>query len=355
MTAIRRLVVIHTAFLGDIVLALPMVQVLKRSMPNTSIAFVAIPASCAVLQNHPGIDRIIEYDKKGKARGVRGFFSCVNELREFDAAIVPHRSLRSALLPFLAGIKLRIGFSTSAGSFLFTNKVKHESQKHEILRNLGLLKPLGIDPAYEPPLLYPSAKDRMVVEQLLGTAFPSHGSGKAMVAVAPGSVWNTKRWPEEYFGRLIGQLRGDGRKVVLLGGSEDSDLCERLRAGNREVFNAAGKLTVLQSADLIRRSDVLVSNDSAPMHLGVSMGTPVLAIFGATVPEFGFAPVGEQNRIHQTDGLACRPCSIHGGDRCPIGTFECMLRITPEQVFQTVVEMLHHSKKGGVSHDQDNS
>jgi len=98
----RRIVVIHTAFLGDTILALPMVQALKRHISDSFVSFVAIPASCALLANHPSINQVIEYDKRGKSRGLRGFLRCVKQLKEgrFDTAIVPHRSLRSALLPY---------------------------------------------------------------------------------------------------------------------------------------------------------------------------------------------------------------------------------------------------------------
>jgi heptosyltransferase-2 len=240
-----------------------------------------------------------------------------------------------------------VGFSTSAGRFLFTKIATYDPDKHEILRNLKLLGELDIHAPFERPMVYPSEADRTLVVQMLVDRFGLGWEEQTLIAVAPGSVWNTKRWPEEYFQELIRLLADRHLNIALVGGKEDAGLCERLSARHPRVMNAAGKLTVLQSADLIRRSDVLVSNDSAPMHLAVAMDTPVLAIFGATVPEFGFAPVGEQNRIQQTDGLPCRPCSIHGGKHCPIGTFECMLRITPAAVFQSVRDMLHEAGIAG--------
>ena len=130
-------------------------------------------------------------------------------------------------------------------------------------------------------------------------------------------------------------------KIVLIGGREDEALCNRIAVESKavEVYVTAGKFTLLQSAELLRRCKVLVSNDSAPMHLAVAMRTPVIALFGATVPSFGFAPYGEKDIVVQTEGLPCRPCSIHGGDKCPIGTFDCMVRISAEMVFEKVVRM----------------
>ncbi|MFI5223738.1 MAG: lipopolysaccharide heptosyltransferase II [Nitrospirales bacterium] len=354
MTQPQRILVLHTAFLGDIILTLPMVQVLKRNLPGSFISFLAIPVSAAVVRNHPSISQVIEFDKKGKDSGVSGLLRCAAMLRKenYDTAIVPHRSLRSALLPVFARIPERIGFTTSAGKFLLTKRVPYVMNRHEILRNLDLLGPLGIKGSMELPELYPSATDAETVDGMIGASLPHLSSGPGLVAIAPGSIWETKRWPGEKFAELARLLTAAGYVVALIGSKEDSALAEKIAQSEEpgRVLNAAGKLSMLQSAELIRRSGVLVSNDSAPMHAGVAMGTPVVALFGATVPEFGFGPLGPRDRIHQTQGLVCRPCSIHGGRKCPIGTFECMHRITPEQVFQTVIELMNPPRSIGKAH-----
>jgi len=330
-------VVLHTAFLGDIILAGPIAQALRGRFPNASISFVGIPAAVSILQNHPAIDMIIEYDKKGRMRGVGGLRSIIRTIRKsrFDIAVVPHRSLRSALIPFLAGIPVRIGFDTSAGRMLFTTVVPYRKDEHEVQRNLDLAVAVGASDSVEKPRLYPSGNDVDAVD-----AFLNNGNvgQHRFVTVAPGSVWFTKRWPEGSFVQLVSDIAATDLPVVLVGGSDDAELCSRIvtTVNRRQVMSAAGLLSPLQSAELIRRSIVLVSNDSAPMHMAVSVDTPVIALFGATVPEFGFAPLGEGNTILGTEGLACRPCSIHGGQRCPIVSFDCMKLITPEQVLDTV-------------------
>jgi heptosyltransferase-2 len=130
-----------------------------------------------------------------------------------------------------------------------------------------------------------------------------------------------------------------------VGGQSDVEICRRIEAHSNpdRVWSFAGELSLLESAELIRRCAVLISNDSAPMHLGVAVRTPVIAIFGATVPEFGFAPHGTHDEIVEVSGLACRPCGIHGGRRCPIGTFDCMLNITPDDVLSQVHRILRQS------------
>jgi heptosyltransferase-2 len=344
MHAPSRVLVFHTAFIGDIVLTLPLVQWLRARMPRTHISFVAIPRAAEVLANHPAVDNVIVYDKKGRDAGLKGICTLAGKLRgeKFDAALVPHRSVRSAAICRLAGIPRRIGFSTSAGRFLFTDVVEYRKEAHEIARNLSLARPLGIgEPAGELPTLHPSRTDVEAVQELLSSAQKlKHGFDSArLIGVAPGSVWNTKRWPKENFVLLIRLLLQDGWCLALIGGNEDKQLCEQIHSAvepRNRIINAAGKLTVLQSAELIHRCKVLVSNDSAPMHLAVGVRTPVVAIFGATVPAFGFAPCGKHDRVVETSGLACRPCSIHGGDVCPIKTFVCMKNILPEHVAECV-------------------
>ncbi len=195
------------------------------------------------------------------------------------------------------------------------------------------------------PRLFPSFHDRKKVALFLTENGIQHIN--QLIAVAPGSVWNTKRWSKESFVELIDKLTAKGFHVILIGGSDDVELCKQiyLSVPSKNVYSAAGKFTFLQSAELIRRCRLLVSNDSAPMHIACAVKTPVVAIFGATAPQFGFAPFGEHNAIVETLGLSCRPCSIHGTDKCPIGTFECMKRITPAQVLNYVLSLLNQQRK----------
>ncbi len=331
-----RILVFQTAFTGDVILTLPLVQVLHTLLPDVLIDFVAVPSGAQVLANHQALNHIIVYDKKGKDKGIVAAAKLVRRLRKtkYDAALIPHRSLRSAAICCLAGIPRRIGFDTSAGRWFLTDRVKYDAKRHEIVRNLCLLHSLGYeDTAMELPRLYPSAHDAGVVDEFLDWS-----GGESLVVLAPGSVWATKRWLEDRFVELARSLTHDGFAVALVGGREDVALGKRIEraVSGEKIINAIGKLTLLQSAELIRRARILVSNDSAPMHLAVAMRTPVVAIFGATVPAFGFAPVGEHDVVVETQGLTCRPCGIHGGNTCPIKTFDCMKRIQTSDVLLKV-------------------
>ncbi len=224
MTPGLRFLVFQTAFIGDVVLTLPMVQALKKEYPGASTCLVAVPSAVGVTENHPAIERVIVYDKRGAARGLRGFLALVRTLRSIDVdiAVVPHRSLRSALAVRLARVPRRIGFSTSAGRFLFTDVVAYDPDLHETDRNLSLLGPLGVRSGTGLlPDLFPSERDRECVDALLDEQrehFPGFGGGR-FVALAPGSVWMTKRWPEEYFGLLARALADDGVDCALVGGA----------------------------------------------------------------------------------------------------------------------------------------
>jgi len=343
LTSPQKILLVQTAFLGDVILTLPLVQVAKRIFPETQIDFVSVPRTAPVLHGHPAVTRVLEFDKRANDRGIPGLWRFSKKLQQerYDVALIPHRSLRSALLAKLSKIPVRVGFDTSSGRWFLTHTVPYRKDIHEIDRNISLLGPLNVSwKGRELPGLYPSDADRMVVEELL-QEIP--GDKSSLIALAPGTVWNTKRWPKERFAELARRFMADGMTVVLVGGNDDRDLCEQIcqwaespreRAGTpNRIINAAGRLSFLQSAELLRRCRLLVCNDSAPMHLAVAMRTPVVAIFGATVPEFGFAPYGDHDVVVETKGLECRPCSIHGGNACPIKTFVCMNNITSDRVY----------------------
>ncbi|MBF8247540.1 MAG: Lipopolysaccharide heptosyltransferase II [Bacteroidetes bacterium] len=346
-TRYKNILVIQTAFIGDAVLTLPLVQVLKKHFRDAELDIVVVPRSAQLFRNHPSLHRVVEYDKRGKDSGLSGFLRMVQSLKStsYQLAVIPHRSIRSSLLAKLAGIPTRVGFDRSSGRMFLTNIVRYRNELHEIDRNISLLEGLGQKhESRELPAIYPSRNDSKHVEKLLS----AHGFARSqrLIALAPGTIWNTKRWMIERFADLGKRLVANGFRVVLIGGPEDKSLCDKLVASVRSsnILNTAGEISLLQSAELLSRCRVLVSNDSAPMHIAVAMRTPVVAIFGATVPSFGFAPYGEHDVVVETTGLSCRPCSIHGGEKCPIGTFDCMNNITADRVEGEVRNLLKARK-----------
>jgi len=252
-------------------------------------------------------------------------------------AYLAQGSLRSAALAFLARVPERIGFATSAGSWLYTTRVPYRDDLHHAGRLLLLSRPNGREPTREEtqPSLAPGSAEREVVDDLLRRAGVT--PQERMIALAPGSVWATKRWP--YYVELARELARDGR-VVVVGGRDDSALAAEILAAVPTAVDATGALPMLGSAELIRRCAVIVTNDSSPLHLASAMGTPTVAIFGPTVPEFGFGPLASSSVVVGHESLPCRPCHRHGPRRCPLTHFRCMRELTAEGVAERARRLL---------------
>lgn len=334
----KRGLVIQTAFLGDVILALPMVQALKKTFPESQIDFLAIPETAGIVKTHPDISQVIVYDKHGKHSSIAAFLELRAGLkrRKYDVVLCPHRSMRSALLASGTGAGVRVGFDRSALRRSFTHLMPWKFGMHEVERNLSLLEPLGIEVSREEPRLFPAGEDREAAEKFLSL----NGVGSPYAAVAPGTVWNTKRYPVESMREVVRGLLGNFDKVVLIGGKKDIDIVGDFANVDPNVVSAVGELSFMSSAEIIRRASLLVANDSAPIHVASAFDVPTVAIFGPTVRDFGFFPYHRNSKVLEIEGLGCRPCSIHGGDYCPIATFECMRRITPEEVVKTCFELV---------------
>ncbi len=341
---LKKILIVQTAFIGDVILVTPLIRACRNHFPAAAVDILVIPAAANLVETNPGLGRVIVYDKRNAQSGWCGFVSMAKQLRQegYDLLLVPHRSLRSALLAWWSRAPWRVGFSTSSGAWLFTRRVVYDRSIHEVERNLSLLTAMGIDPGRVTPELFPTDEDRVAVDRFLGSLISADAP---LVAIAPGSIWATKRWPAAYYLSLAEKAAAAGFALVLIGGESDRALCDRIcsEVGAR-CRNSAGLLTLRQSAELLRRADVLVSNDSAPLHLASAVNVSTVAIFGPTVPAFGFYPYSDRSVVVQNP-LNCRPCAIHGGIKCPIGTHECMISISPERVLAEVIKIIKRKNK----------
>ena len=305
--------VIQTAFLGDVVLTTPLLGVLAAR--HGPVDVVTTPAAAALLETHPAVRRVWRYDKRGREAGLAGLRRLAASLRaeRYARAVLPHRSWRSGALAVWAGIPERIGFEDAPARLTYTARVERPHGGHEVERLLGLAgRRADARDAHDAPevSLGLTDEDRAAADGWLA----GHGIAPGFVALAPGSIWGTKRWPG--YGELAARLVAGGREVVVVGGADDARLAEEVVAagngergtGNGKVASAAGALALRASAALIARAEVLVTNDSAPLHLATATGTRVVAIFGPTVPAFGFGPRGPLDRVVEHPGLDCRPC-----------------------------------------------
>ncbi len=339
-----RILIIQTAFLGDVVLTIPLIMALRRTLPKSHLAVLVTPQVKEILSDNPAIDEIIIFDKKDKERswGALGHLVRKVKARHFDVAILPHRSFKSSLLAFLAQIPVRIGFNKSEGNVLLTRKVSYRRGPHihEIDRNLDLLSPLGIQDRQVEFYLNPG---RPAINYTLGMLgkFQIYATD-LVIGLNPGSVWPTKRYPAEKFAavadRLIKELNA---KIIIIGGAADKEAAARVTAGmNESVINLAGQTTLKQLTALTKRLNLLITNDSGAMHIAVAQQVPVVAIFGPTTADLGFYPYGEQDIVVEKD-LPCRPCGKHGGNRCSKNNFACMKLITVSDVFNAVKKRLN--------------
>ncbi|MCP4229998.1 MAG: lipopolysaccharide heptosyltransferase II [bacterium] len=324
-----RILVVQTAFLGDLVLTTPLVRALRKKYPEAHIGVLAIPTTGAILERLPELDCILVHDKRGG--GLKELVRILRAVRreKFDTVISPHRSTRSTLISSCSGAKRRIGYKENELSFFYNYRVNRPMQKNEAERILALLEPLG--GCDESPVPHLELTDIEV-----GEARALMGDGHYAL-VAPGSAWATKRWLPDYFVEVAVGLEQRGYRVALVGGSGDVETAEEV-AGKLpdSVANLAGRTTVRQLAALVAEAGVLVCNDSAPVHIASAFDTPTVAIFGATTPGMGFAPLGERSLAVGIPGLTCRPCGDHGSESCPEGHFACMKQLSSETVLEAV-------------------
>jgi heptosyltransferase-2 len=335
----KSVLVVQTAFIGDVVLTIPLLEGVKILWAETALDVMVRPPADNLLETLPFVRNIWVYDKLGRDRGPTGFMKWQNCLfrQKYDLAIVPHRSLRSGLLARLARIPVRLGFDRGGGRFMHTQKLPYHGYLHEIQRNLQLLSPFGPLPQVDPPVVLPSEADVQIVDAKVGWI------ENLTIALAPGSAWFTKRWPDAYYLALGRKLAASGCRVLLFGGKEDRELCRQIAAGiGPAAMDLSGALTLRQSVEALRRCALLVTNDSAPTHLGIAAGTRVLTLFGSTIPEYGFAPLGPRSKTLGIE-IYCRPCTDHGRRDCPQRHFRCLREITADRVLAEIRQMLEVS------------
>mgnify|MGYP000082394770 CR=1 FL=1 len=338
----KKVLIIQTAFLGDVILTTPLIKKIKKKYEDVEISFVATPSGKSILTGNPRLKQIISFDKHKTESSFRALFKKGKQLRKenFDTVFLPHRSFRSSLLGFLTRAPKRIGYYESAGSFFHTDRVVWNKNKHEVERILDLLE--HIDGTTEPcsPELFPSQEDYRKVYAELKDIYREPFGWK--VVLAPGSTWATKRYPPIYFAEVGTLLLEAGvRYILIIGGKRDRRLCQEIKEQiGDNAINVAGKFTPLQSTALISACSVLVGNDSAPAHMASAMGIPTVVIYGPTVPGFGFKPFGKLTRVVELKELRCRPCSSHGPRVCPLGHHMCLRNIQPAKVADAALDLI---------------
>lgn len=331
----QKILVIQTAFIGDVVLATALLESIHQNNPNTSISILVRKGNEALFKAHPFLDQVLVWDKQQNKYG--HWLQLLNTIRKnkFDAVVNVQRYAATGLWTALSGAKMKIGFDKNPFAFLFTHKIAHQSVGnglHEIERNHALLSPLGSLSKVK-PALYPSIEDEKLVAAYQAQPY---------LCMAPASVWFTKQFPVQQWIKLLKQLPFNG-PIYLLGGPGDKPLNDQIMQALQmsNLVNMAGRLSFLASAALQKKAVLNYVNDSAPMHFASAVDAPVAAIYCSTIPDFGYGPLSSKSFIIETkQALACRPCGLHGKKQCPLQHFNCAETIELEQIYQPLQQVL---------------
>ena len=352
----QKILVVQTAFIGDVVLATALLETLHQQYPQAAIDVVVRQGNESLFNEHPFINELIVWDKKQDK--YLNWLSILKKIRakHYDILINLQRFAATGLWTVLSKANTTIGFDKNPFSFLFTHKVKHDvtgNGVHEIDRNHALISSLGALPLAMPKL-YPTKSDFEKVKKYQAEKY---------ITIAPASVWFTKQFPLTAWVSLINELKFEG-PIYILGGASDKALGDKIinevvilhskafnatsttsnnSSASSKIINLSGELGFLASAALQQKAVLNYVNDSAPMHFCSAVNAPVVAIYCSTIPAFGFGPLSKNSFIVETQQkLSCRPCGLHGKKQCPLGHFNCAQTIENAQLIAPLLQMAQH-------------
>lgn len=332
----QKFLIIQTAFIGDVVLATPLIEKLHAFFPDAQIDFLLRKGNESLLQGHPYLNKVLIWNKKeGKYRSLWNLLKLIRK-HKYYKLINLQRFGATGFLTAFSGAKEKIGFDKNPFSFMFDVAVKHAMKSdvqspHETVRNLSLIEHFTDNSIYKPKL-YPLPHDYNTVEKYKQWPY---------ICIAPASVWFTKQYPKDKWVSFIQTLPGE-LMVYLLGAPSEKQLCADIMhaSGRHDIKSLAGELTFLQSAALMRDATMNYVNDSAPMHFASAMNAPVTAVYCSTVPAFGYGPLSDKRYIVEVkENLDCRPCGLHGYKACPLQHFNCAYHISDQQLLETLGEL----------------
>ena len=313
----KKILVIQTAFIGDVILATAVVEKLHLHFPTATIDFLLRKGNENILEGHPLIHELLIWDKNnGKLKNLLRLIWAVWK-KKYDLIVNLQRFFSSGLLTVLSGGKITVGFDKNPLSVFFSESVPHlissnGTFEHEVERNLSLVSKIT-DNQFVKPKIYLSDSDFKKKIK------------KKYITISPASIWFTKQFPTERWVAFTDRV-GEDTLIFLLGGKADAEICTSIQQQsthpNIEIF--AGELTLRESAALMAGAVMNYCNDSAPLHLASAVNAPVTVVFCSTVPAFGFTPLSDLSFIVETkEHLPCRPCGLHGKEACPEGHFKC--------------------------------
>lgn len=314
----NKILIIQTASIGDVILATPVIEKLHAFYPEAKIDFLLKKGNESLFEGHPFIHKVLIWVKtEEKYKKLIRLLNYIQE-EKYDTVVNIQRFATSGFLTAFSRAKYTVGFNKNPFSLFFSESVKHKiksGKQHEIERNQKLVKSITDDSSYRIKL-YPSQKDAARMSQYKTIKY---------ITVSPASLWFTKQFPKQKWIDFISKLEKE-IAVYFLGSKKDYEFCDEIikTSGHTNTLNLAGKLSFLESAELMKSANMNFMNDSAPMHLASSVDAPTTAIFCSTVTSFGFGPLSTNSVVvEKKEELDCRPCGLHGHRECPKKHFKC--------------------------------
>lgn len=302
--------------MGDAILMSGMVESIAQFDASIEVHVLVRKGHGVLFENNPNVAKVWEFDKSnGKLKNMLKLAKNFRKV-SFDAIFNCHRFASSGVIALGAGAKRVIGFDKNPLSFLFSKQVRHEfaNEVHEVDRNHKLLQLVWPEIHLIKPKLYPSLEAYSKVSEVV--------DARDFIVIAPSSIWFTKQYPVKRWRNLIEKL-GD-KRVFLIGAKSDKTTCKAIASGFENTKVLAGNLSLMESVALIAKAEKVFACDSAPTHMASAMNVETHSVFCSTTAEFGFGPISDKNKVHETKlDLECRPCGIHGKKACPKGHFKC--------------------------------
>ena len=336
-----KVLVIRLDRIGDTVLSLPAFEAIRERFPDAKISVMVRPYTQAIVERCSVVDEVIPYfyEEKGRHGSLLGCWRFIREIvkRRFDVAFVLHSGVREHLLSFLAGIPCRIGLDKHV-SFLLTKKIpdlRRTGLKHESEYALDVVRAFGIEVTRKRRLsLTTFPEDGVQVERFFSEA--GWHTDDPILAIHPGASCSTKRWPRGHFLELARLLLAQtSYRVVVVGGKNEANLGQYLSSRTEgKLLDLTGRLTLKELMFLLKESDLLVSNDSGPVHIAAAVGTRVICLFGRRQAGFNalrWKPLGEGHVVLQKD-VGCLVCVTHA---CTTD-FECLKSLKAAEVFLAI-------------------
>ena len=344
-SALHKILLIRLRRIGDVVMTTPAIAALKQALPGASLSYIVEEPYARLVQGNPNLDNVIALPP---GQNFVGFLRFCRQIRreKYDAVIDFHGGPRASVLAFLSAAKLKVGYELKYKNFIYDIRIprsRRDGYFHSVESHLNLVKALGLAVGEPPPPLFipPAQKEEEEKVERFWTENRLAGAKVAVLHIGAGNEF--RDWGADNFIELANRLTGlAGVRIILVGSAKDLEKEEEIQRKSRmPLLSLVGKANLIELREVIRRASLFVGPDSGPMHIAAATSTPIVALFGPTLPE-NFAPWQAKAILIQKD-LECRPCKQR---RCLTEDFRCLRSIEPTEVYEACQKFLGDGSPG---------